>query len=346
MRRRTYRRRPSAALFPRGGDVMQIKQTVCDFHLSRQIIKSMLVKLWAREPDFCSEVGGFRRKRHKTFKNFVDFSTFESQKSSVSKFCFLLKYTRSGKFPKYLNRLCKTHANVEDNWRTPTGTTEQQEEEGWAFGLSKLINSEGQMMLYSKHRRGGEGAPALICIKVVEVFFFFVVKQSRCVSRKGSGKGDPLDPKEVYWNWGRRRPERARTRLHNSSPPDCARPKAQTLTPQIPLSHRKKLICMRLEEDNASQKQITARRWQGSAVFAELRRITFPLQDALHHSAGLCGILKWQKSSVVLSLGNLNSMQTRSRVDKGYVTCAVSWLQPVAPTVSPDGEPFLHLCHY
>lgn len=67
---------------------------------------------------------------------------------------------------------------------------EQGEEEELALGLSKLINSESQMILYSKRWLSGEGAPALICIKVVGKVF--VMREQRCVQYKPQ----PLDHNE------------------------------------------------------------------------------------------------------------------------------------------------------
>lgn len=94
----------------------------------------------------------------------------------------------------------------------------------------------------------------------------------------------------------------------------------------LPLWYRKKNTCACVEEEHLSQKQIIAPCWQGSSAFTTLWKIIF----LFHHSAGLCGILKWQKISVISSLGNLNSMQTGLQVDKRYVTRTVSWL-PVLP---------------
>lgn len=85
--------------------------------------------------------GGFGCGSEEIFKNFHYF--FRDTEADVSEVSTNLK----PRLPQLLY---------------PTGTTQrktEEEEEGHVFGLSKLINSNGQMILYSEHRlNSGSGA--------------------------------------------------------------------------------------------------------------------------------------------------------------------------------------------
>lgn len=100
-----YRRRPPSLCSP-GGDVMQIKQTVCDFHLSRQIIRACWPNCqrtnWTFVPRLVhvDEKGMKPLKTAWTFPYFGDKTTLET-----TQFGSLLE--NSPKSKQSLRDLCK-----------------------------------------------------------------------------------------------------------------------------------------------------------------------------------------------------------------------------------------------